>query len=260
MNEKANLAYKDLPQENIYAHTKKLRFIIEQIERFIEEHGEPITLLDFGCGNGLAVAQFLNREGILYYGVDFHHDSVEYATSHFASEKASFSDRVPLDVVFDVIVYADVIEHLEDPVANLRSHRKQLHDHGIIIGSVPNGFGPFENEKRIDNWLGLSRLVQRVADLKNARLPAKHERINDIPYNLESGHVQFFTKRSLAKVLGDSGYAISEFQNGSFIGAPLSGTLLRGDKFARFNARLADFVPWWAASTWYFTARKGAQI
>lgn len=54
---------KVLPKENVYGHTKKLRFILEHIDRYTNLHGKPITILDFGCGNGTAVSQYLKKAG-----------------------------------------------------------------------------------------------------------------------------------------------------------------------------------------------------
>ena len=101
-----------LPKENIYGHTKKLRFILEHIDRYIHMHGKPISILDFGCGNGTAVSQYLIKDGIRFYGVDIHRASLEYARKHFANDRAFFFSHVPDGIIFDVIVYADILEQL----------------------------------------------------------------------------------------------------------------------------------------------------
>ena len=254
----AETARPSLPPENVYGHTKKLRFILDAIRRFREGHAGPVRLLDFGCGNGSAVSRFLMGEGIRYYGVDVHEPSLEYARRHFGGEDATFHDHLPRGVAFDVIVYADVLEHLDDPAAVLREHAEVLAPGGMIVGAVPNGYGPFENEKRLDAVLGVSRLLRLGGRVRRAllRRPAPAGD-GALPYNIESGHVQFYTRRSLFRTLERGGFRVERFAKGAFVGAPLSERfLLRGERIARVNARLADLLPWWAVSAWYFSAVK----
>ncbi len=247
-----------LPTENIYGHTKKLKFILDTVESRRRKKRKNPVLLDFGCGNGRAVSQYLIRDGIRYFGVDIHKPSIEYAEKRFAKENTVFAEAIPDDIAFDIIVYADILEHLEDPVSVLRSHRRRLKPNGIIVGAVPNGFGPFENEKRLDNLLGLSRAVSILGKLKR-KLKKSRGRAKKpgIPYNYDSGHVIFFTKSMLFSTLESAGFAIRNFQNGAFLGAPLTERfLLRHKKIIGLNAVLADDLPFWAVSTWYFTAIK----
>lgn len=247
-----------LPEENIYGHTKKLIFITEHLNRYMSIHGKPISVLDFGCGNGKAVSQFLIQEGVHYYGVDTHEPSLNYARKHFANENAVFLKNAPEGIPFDVIVYADILEHLDDPVSILRQHCNLLKNGGIIIGSVPNGFGPFEIEKRLDKWFRLSSALLLAVKVKRKLVNNRaSEGTVLIPYNFNSGHLQFFTKKSLFSTLQRGGFQVECFKNGAFIGAPLSEQFfLVGERIAKLNARVADFLPYWAVSTWYFTARK----
>src|SRR5262249_8661342 len=133
----------DFPPENIYGHTKKLRFIRRHLAESRRAAGRPLAVLDFGCGNGSAVSRFLLGDDVDYTGVDFHRPSLAHAREHFGSPRARFCDAVPRGAAFDVIVYADVLEHLDDPLSLLRAHVRQLNDGGLVIGSVPNGYGPF---------------------------------------------------------------------------------------------------------------------
>jgi len=246
-----------LPPENVYGHTRKLRFLLEEVRRFREGRAGPIRLLDFGCGNGSAVSRYLMGEGIRYHGVDFHAPSLEYAAARFGGPDATFHERVPEGVEFDAIVYADVLEHLDDPVGVLREHAAALAPDGMIAGAVPNGYGPFENEKRLDALLGVSRLVELAGEARSRLLRRPRRAGPPLPYNMDSGHVQFFTRRSLFRTLERGGFRVERFANGAFVGAPTSELLLlRGERIARANARIADLLPWWAVSTWYFTARK----
>ncbi len=245
-----------LPRENIYGHTKKLRFILEHLDQFQSLHGRSISLLDFGCGNGTAVSQFLIRDGVSYYGVDCHEPSLTYARNYFQGENAMFLDRVPEDILFDVIVYADVLEHLENPVAVLREHARLLKEDGMIIGSIPNGFGPFENEKRCDRWFGVSAGIRFAAALKAKWTRPEGRNRETIPYNSDSTHIQHFSRKEVCSVLSQVGFEMECFCNGSFLGGPLSERILQGAWVVRLNSRIGDWLPHWAVSTWYFTAKR----
>jgi 2-polyprenyl-3-methyl-5-hydroxy-6-metoxy-1,4-benzoquinol methylase len=249
-----------LPAENMYGHTKKLRYILEHVQRRRESLGRTIRLLDFGCGNGSAVSQFLMVEGVDYYGVDIHEPSREYAERNFGGEQARFLPSVPRDVQFDVLVYSDVLEHLDDPSGLLRHNDGVLAEDGLLVGCVPNGYGPFENEKRLDSWFKLSAILDLPARIgRNLSKPADAPQAAEaIPYNWESGHLQFYTRRSLTRTLLDGGYRLDDFRNGAFIGAPMSDRYIfrGGERISCWNARVADHLPAWAVSTWLFTATR----
>lgn len=244
-----------LPPENIYGHTKKLRFLLAALERMRARRGGSIHVLDFGCGNGTAVTRFLAAPGVRLHGVDIHRPSLEHARAHCPG--VEFHDRVPHGIRWDAIVYADVLEHLHDPAALLREHLRQLAPDGIVVGAVPNGYGPFEMEKRIARWAGLDAAARAGGALRRALGGAA--RVGEgPPYNLESGHVQFFTRASLRALLAGAGLRVDRFANGAWLGAPLSERfVLRGERVARWNAAVADRLPAALVSTWYFEARRG---
>lgn len=248
----------NLPKENIYGHSKKLKFILQSLDDYMNLHGKPISVLDFGCGNGTAVSQFLIQEGVGYYGVDCHQASLSYARKHYQQKNATFLDHIPEGILFDVIVYADILEHLENPLATLQEHSNMLKEGGMITGSVPNGMGPFEKEKRIDQLLAFSAGIRLAGDIKKRLIRRRPFRKEIIPYNSDSGHVQFFSKKSLFSMLQQSGFKIECFWKGAFLGGPVSERVLRGEWMKRANSRIGDFLPYWAVSTWYFTARKSS--
>lgn len=252
----------NLPKENIYGHTKKLTFLIEHINKYIDVSPKPINLLDFGCGNGSAVSQYLITDQVNYYGVDIHEPSLEFAKQSFSKQNAVFSNCIPEGRLFDIIVYADILEHLDDPISILRSHNKILKNDGIIIGAIPNGYGPFENEKRIVKWLGITAGLRLAGKVKRRILKLKSKpKTFEVPYNSDSGHIQFFTKKNFFSILKQTGFKIERFKKGVFLGAPFTEQFilrgpLRGERFAKINAKLGDFLPYWAVSTWYFIAKK----
>jgi len=244
-----------LPPENLYGHTKKLRYILAAIDRRRAALGRAPRVLDFGCGNGEAVSQYIIGQGVAYWGVDVHEPSLAHARRRFASERARFLAAPPDDVTFDLVVYADFLEHVPDPERFLAMHARMLAPGGLVVGSVPNGYGPFEIEQRIDRWLRLSRALEALSRAKRRLRKQTRERADEaLPYNYESGHVVFFTRAMLERRAGAAGLRVTDFANGAFLGASLSGILLaRSPRFIDWNARVADRLPHWMVSTWYFT-------
>lgn len=256
----------ELPIENIYAHTKKLGYILSMIEKYMRRlswSNKTLALLDFGCGNGVAVSQYLIKNlksgGGEYLGVDIHGPSLNYAQQNFGNVHANvrFIKHVPVNHRFDIIVYADILEHLGNPADILMKHCEMLKDEGVIVGAIPNGYGPFEMEKRLDRWMGLSWLLQFMFHLKRFLVGARHGSAEVLPYNMASGHVHFFTKKAFFTLLHNAGFEVVDFRNGAFLGAPITERfLLRGETITKWNTRVADYLPSWMVSTWYFTAVK----
>jgi hypothetical protein len=139
----------------------------------------------------------------------------------------------------------------------LSAHVRQLAPDGIIIGSVPNGYGACEVEKFVDRHLGLYkalRFEKRSALSMTGRTP---NRPAPIPYNSESGHVVFFTLGSLHRMVAEAGLRFVEFAHGGFVGADLTANTIFGSRrFVGWNVRVADRLPSWAVSTWYFVLAK----
>ncbi|MEE3046823.1 MAG: class I SAM-dependent methyltransferase [Pseudomonadota bacterium] len=244
------------PPENVYATSKKIKFIQKWIRMHSEKLERKIRVLDFGCGNGEELARFIIGSQIDYVGVDIHEPSLNHARSELGGDNAVFASQIPKDQTFDVIVLSEVLEHLDDPVAVLNELVTSLNDDGIVVGSVPNGYGLTEIEKYIDAKLKIYPALRWVKRTISGRA-AGDASVVKIPYNYESGHVQFYTKFSLRRVVRAAGLEIKDFQNGSFMGADLSGaTIFTWKKLIAINTWVADFLPFWAAATWHFVLCK----
>jgi len=98
------------------------------------------SVLSVGCASGVTEAELSNR-GIAVVGVELNSRAVATARSRgltVLEGDAHTVDVKALGHCFDCIIYADILEHLSDPLAVLRNHLSVLRPGGTIIVSVPN--------------------------------------------------------------------------------------------------------------------------
>jgi SAM-dependent methyltransferase len=90
----------------------------------------PAKVLDFGCGNG-GLVRFLLQRGYDTYGFD----TGVWAEKARASGLPVLSDRElgQHEGSFDVITMIEVIEHLVDPMSELRRLRRLLKPGGLLL-------------------------------------------------------------------------------------------------------------------------------
>lgn len=252
-------AWGPLPIEDCYASAKKMAWFRTRLDAQRRRLGRPLAILDFGCGSAAHAGRYLMNDIDHYTGIDIHEPSLGYARAHFAGPRARFEAEIPEGERFDIIIACEVLEHLDHPDAVLGGLvARHLRPEGRVIGSVPNGYGLTEIEKKIDQTLGLYRglrwLVRLARRIRGAGDPA---RAAAIPYNYESGHVQFYTSGQLRRVAQAGGLDLAGLVNGTLMGADLSGsTILRPGAMIRANVRIADWLPNWAAATWFFEMRR----
>ncbi len=84
---------------------------------------------------------------------------------------------------FDAVVFADVLEHLDDPVAALAAGRSLAAEGGLLLVVVPN--------------VGHLSVVRDL-------LLGRHD---PVPAGLcDAGHLRWFTKTSLAEMIEEAGW------------------------------------------------------
>jgi len=256
----------ELPRENVFGHTKKALLVLSALARLRGERQRGIQVLDVGCGNGTALTRFLTYPGDTVIGIDTHEPSIAYARSHFGApgmefHAASIESLAADGRRFDVVVFADVLEHVPEPEFLLSSGVQLLRERGRALITVPNGFGPFE----IESWL--SRLpafgpaslwaVDRLVAVLNrfAFKGAWNEVVVpvDVPYNAECGHVRFFTQGALLRTASGAGLTLVRRVGLSWLSGPYTNYFLAPSRwFCAMNTRVADRLPFCMLSGWFF--------
>jgi methionine biosynthesis protein MetW len=146
----------------------------------------PSRVLDIGCADGFVAAD-LRRLGHHVTGLDLTaRPGVKECVDQFV--EADLDQGLPpavTDTTFDVVLAADVLEHVRDPESLLRDLHDVLAPGGRLLVSVPN-FG---------HWYPRLRVVSGRFDYDRRGI-------------LDRGHVRFFTRRSFARVLHRSGWHV----------------------------------------------------
>ena len=144
------------------------------------------SVLDVGCSDGTFGA-LARRSGHHVSGVDVvRHDGVERRLDRFL--EADLARGLPAESeTYDVVVAADVLEHVTDPGLLLDDVKEHLKDDGLLLVSVPN-FG---------HWYPRGRTALGLFDY-DQRGP------------LDVGHVRFFTRRSFERLLRRHGWRVVE--------------------------------------------------
>ena len=96
-------------------------------------------LLDVGCACGFLL-EAAARRGFQPVGVELSEWAVAYARREFGAEvhRGTLADQDFANASFDVVVMADVIEHLPDPVSELRRVYDLLRPGGLILILTPD--------------------------------------------------------------------------------------------------------------------------
>jgi 2-polyprenyl-3-methyl-5-hydroxy-6-metoxy-1,4-benzoquinol methylase len=102
----------------------------------------PVTtrhMLDVGCGLGGFGLSVKQRGPIEITGIEMDADAASVAASRYDHVvTGSFPDDLPQGSRYDCIVFNDILEHLTDPWAALRSARGLLGQGGVVVASIPN--------------------------------------------------------------------------------------------------------------------------
>ena len=115
------------------------------------------SLLDYGCGAG----EFLKRAHNLTsraIGVEVDRDLYSYLSSALKTEGLSFErdiQNLKDSQKFDIITCFHVLEHVKDPVSEIKKMKNYLSDTGEIIIEVPNvndALLTFYNVKKFRDW------------------------------------------------------------------------------------------------------------
>ncbi len=240
--------------ENLWGYGKRLRFVDGSIRR--EFPGRPrheLSVLDIGCGNGSQLAIPLANVGYRVTAIDPHQASIERGRE--LTSAVEFLHGVVGDFAlsrFDCVILSEVLEHLDAPEVLLAAAKTYLDKPGVLILTVPNGYGEFELDRRAFRALRIDRLVGWLwSKLKGNCYSEILGGSED-----ESPHVQRFTVSDLRKMFARNDLQLVEARGTSVASGPLVCHLVgRFDVFILINAALADYLPLSLVAGWMFALK-----
>jgi len=142
-------------------------------------------VLDLGCSDGLLSMQ-IRSLGHTVTGVDLEeHPQVHGRVDKFVQANLDFSLPADLPASVDVVVCADVLEHVRQPEVLLEELAPRLAAGGAVLASIPN-FG---------HWYPRFRTLLGVFDYDRRGI-------------LDRTHVRFFTRRSFERLARGAGYQV----------------------------------------------------
>ncbi|MBF8268301.1 MAG: protein of unknown function, putative Methyltransferase [Gammaproteobacteria bacterium] len=221
--------------ENVYGSKKKLQWMISKINL-------KNKIIELGCGTGYMITLPLLKMGYDITGLDIHEDSINYGKCLFEKEKLPINQLKCCDISgiedkVDVIIASEILEHLQDNAINdlLNKLKEYLNPGGILLVTVPNGYGWFEVENYLWDKLKINYFVERY------RIHIYLEEIKELYLGLTldskeisslnaSPHIQKFTYSSIQNLLSKNGFFIEEIKGSVLYSGKLSNLLLRGVK------------------------------
>ena len=147
---------------------------------------EGRRILDLGSGNGY-LANELQKAGYNVTGVEPSPESVKTASTSFPSvqffQGSAYDDLAARFGRFDVVVSADVIEHMFAPRLFTRTAKELLSPGGMLILSTPfHGYWKNLSIALVNGW-------DRHAD----------------PLH-DDGHIKLWTERKMRQLLNEQGF------------------------------------------------------
>jgi methionine biosynthesis protein MetW len=169
----------------------------------LDEVPDGARVLDVGCATGYLAAE-LARRGCTVDGIEVDPAAAQQARTHCrevvvgdveAPAARADVERMLADSRPDIIICADVLEHLRDPWTVLAWLRTLLAPGGRAVISVPN----------IAHWTGRRALLRGRFDYTDYGL-------------FDRTHLRFFTRASAAELARRAGFAVRAER---LAGAPL---------------------------------------
>jgi SAM-dependent methyltransferase len=141
-------------------------------------------VLDLGCATGTTGAALKARQDVEVVGIELESDYAREARTHLDRVFNTDAEHPPPDLEggFDVLIAADILEHLKDPWTALRAYAQLLEPGATVIVSLPN----------VAHW-------STYAHLARGSWPRRPEGIFD------ATHLRWFTLNDATQLLEQAG-------------------------------------------------------
>ncbi len=145
-------------------------------------------ILEVGCAAGMTGQELKKRSGVFVAGIELNAKAAEIAKTVLDDVVQGSIEEMDLpysDGSFDCVLFADVLEHLVDPLSALIKVRRLLKKKGTVVASIPNVQFHGVIHKLIEgNWTYEKEGI------------------------LDETHLRFFTYKEIVKLFNQAGYSI----------------------------------------------------
>ena len=246
-----NKDYRNYTEYKEIEDLKRLDFIVDSIR----SHDKPIRkILEVGCGNGnicLALASL----GYSVVGMDIDEESIHNAKLKNKFDNLNFEVRdaknVPTENDFDVVICSETLEHLDFPEEMVQKCSQILDLGGLLISTVPNGFGPRESliTKPVQ-YLKKTALRNVLIKFKQS-LGYEQGTVQSSNFHLE--HVQFFSKKEIFSIHEKTNFELRTFRKADMFERVFPYSLFTKKIIAlqKLDCWLADYMPYIFTSGFY---------
>lgn len=221
-----------------YVDFKKLDFIVETVEELYYRERRKLLGLDIGCGEGNVIIPLASIE-LDMVGLDISLPAIKEAKRRATTygfnisfiagdaEKLMFRDES-----FDFVICSEVLEHLHAPEKVLAAVYRILKRKGLLIITVPNGYGPY--------CLIYDHLRNKVISRLFKIGPSEH--------------IQAFTFSRINRILHNHNFRVLKVAHSDFIS--FLPPFKKSKTLSYYDCKLADRLPHILVSGWYIVAQK----
>lgn len=232
------------------ADIKKLRFILAALDRYVacyQTGFANLQVLEVACGRG-GIALPIASLGCQVTAFDIDVEDVQHLQAQVAQRGA---DNLSVTIdngytfddgrTYDVVVASEVFEHVLEPSRLAENITRRMGEGSFLVVTTPNGYGPWELVGRMNVRAYLSR--------RNSL----RRMLGKTPYVEGNGrdHCQFYTRGRLLRLFSEHCLGLVDSgKSDSFLA--ILPSLRRNTVLGRLDTKLADILPYWLASGWYF--------
>lgn len=227
--------YQEYTEYTRYVDFKRIDFIVQSIRNHFNRTN--LKGLDLGCGKGNVTVPLASL-GYNMIGIDISSDNIKVAkVKQITKDNPTFligdAENFVLEKGdFDFVVCSEVLEHLKHPENALNSINEVLKEGGLLIVTVPNGYGPY------------SLIFDHFRNVVSLAFP----KIRPSP------HVQTFTLFKICNRIKKAGFEVLNVKHSDFVSfLPI---LVESTGFSYYDCKLADKLPPPIVSGYYIACRK----